>query len=171
MTPTTSLPTGTWQIDPSSTTVTVSAKMFSLLTVPATFTVVSGTIEVDAENEVTAVDVVVDASSYASKNAKRNEHVVGPDFLDATTHSTISFQASRVTQADANYTTSGTITSKGKPSPMEVAVSDVEIDGGSGSFTASATVDRTTLGVDKMPGLVIGRNVELTVDARVTAAV
>jgi hypothetical protein len=54
---------------------------------------------------------------------------------------------------------------------MEVAVSDVEIDGGSGSFTASATVDRTTLGVDKMPGLVIGRNVELTVDARVTAAV
>lgn len=168
MNPTTQLPTGTWQLDASSTTVTVSVKKLGLFTVPATLDVVSGSIDIDDDHNVTNVEIVVDTSSYASKNAKRNEHVVGSDFLDAAEHPTIEFRTSRVTSSDAGYTSNGTVTVKGQSSPIDVAISDVQINGATGSFTASAAIDRKAIGVDKMPGLIIGRNLQLSVDANAT---
>ena len=84
----TQLPSGTWQLDTSATTVTVSVKKLGFFAVPATLDVSSGSIEIDDDHQVTNVDIVVDASSYASKNAKRNEHVLGPDFLDTKNHPT-----------------------------------------------------------------------------------
>ena len=47
-TTTTQLPTGTWTLDPTATTITVSAKKLGLFTIPATLTVVSGTIEISS---------------------------------------------------------------------------------------------------------------------------
>jgi polyisoprenoid-binding protein YceI len=84
------LPTGTWVLDTSATTLAVSTKMMLAFTVPATLTVTSAAIEI-AEGQVVTVDVTVDASSYTSKMAKRNEHVVSPDFLDAAKYPEIQF--------------------------------------------------------------------------------
>ena len=89
---TTQLPAGTWQLDTGATTVNVSVKKLGLFTIPATLAVASGTIEIDANHEVAGVDITVDASSYSSKNAKRNKSVLGSDFLDADNHATISFR-------------------------------------------------------------------------------
>ncbi|MFN3215629.1 MAG: YceI family protein [Acidimicrobiales bacterium] len=165
---TTALPTGTWTIDPSTTTVTVTVTKLGVFTVPATLTVVSGTIEIDDDHDVTAVHVAVDAGSYASKNAKRNEHVVGPDFLDAANNPTIEFRADRVEPGPNGFTSNGTVTIRGTSSPIDVTISDVAVDGTTGSFTAAAVVDRNAIGVDKMPTFVIGRLLTLTVDARAT---
>lgn len=165
MTTLTQLPTGTWQLDTSATTVTVSVKKLGFITVPATLDVVSGSIEIDDERQVTNVDIVVDASSYASKNAKRNKHVLGPDFLDTENHPTISFRTDRVTPRDGGYTSNGTVTVKGQSSPIDVTIADIEASSANGSFTATADVDRNVLGVHKMPGFIVGRNVQLTVDA------
>jgi len=165
-TTTTQLPTGTWQLDTSTTTVTLSVKKLGFITVPATLDVMSGSIEIDDDHQVKNVDIVVDASSYASKNAKRNEHVLGPDFLDAANHPTISFRTGQVKSASAGYTSNGTVTVKGQSSPIDVSISDVEVSGTNGSFAATATVDRNALGVDKMPGLIVGRNLQLMVQAQ-----
>lgn len=163
---TTQLPTGTWQLDPSATTVTVSVKKLGFINVPATLAVTSSSIEIDDDHQVANVDIVVDAASYASKNAKRNEHVLGPDFLDVENHPTIAFSTGRVAPGSAGYTSNGTVTVKGQSSPIDVTISDVEVSGTNGSFAATATVDRNALGVDKMPGLIVGRNLQLTVDAK-----
>ena len=98
----TALPTGLWRLDPDQTTITVTAKKFGFYRVPATLTVQSGTIEIDADHQVRQI-------------------------------------------------------------------SDVEFDGGTGSFRATATVDRNAIGVDKLPSLIIAPTLELTVAA--TAAV
>ncbi len=161
------LPTGTWQLDPAATTVTVSAKKMAMLDVAATLAVRSGIIEIDEHRQVASVRIVADAASYTSKNAKRNEHVVGKDFLDAESHPDISFQADTVTPRGDGYQGTGTATVKGKSSPMDVAVNDVSFNDAEGSFTVSAVVDRKAIGVDKMPTFVIGQNLELTVNARV----
>lgn len=169
-TTTTRLPTGTWTLDPSATTVTIAAKKLALFTIPATLTVASGTIEINDEHRVTNVEIVVDATSYTSKGAKRNEHVVGPDFLDAGDYPTIEFRSGRVSEAATGYVADGTLTIKGQTSPIDVAISDVVVDGDAGSFTATATVDRSTIGVDKMPSLIIGPTLELNVAAKVSKA-
>lgn len=168
MTNLTQLPIGTWELDTSATTVTVSVKKLGFIPVPATLDVMSGSIEIDDDRHVTNVDIVVDASSYASKNAKRNEHILGPDFLDTENHPTISFRTGRITPRSGGYTSNGTVTVKGQSSPIDVTISDVEVSGANGSFTATAEVDRNVLGVDKMPGFIVGRNVQLTVDAKAT---
>ncbi|MEL6890144.1 MAG: YceI family protein [Actinomycetota bacterium] len=159
------LPTGTWILDPSATTITVSARKLGVFTVPATLAVVSGTIDIDDDHHVTNVDIVADASSYTSKNPKRNEHITGADFLDADAHPTIVFRAHQVTPSNSGLTSKGTVTIKGRTAPIDVAVSAVEVAETAGAFVATATVDRNTIGVDKLPGLVIGRRLDITVNA------
>lgn len=168
MTTSVQLPSGTWVLDTSATTVTISVKKLGFIEVPATLTVSSGTIDIDDDHRVTGVDIVADAASYTSKNPKRNEHVVGSDFLDAANHATIGFQASRVVSGASGYTADGTVTIKGKSAPIAVVISDVAVDGDRGSFTATATIDRNEIGVDKMPSFVIGRNLQLSVSAAAT---
>ncbi len=160
-------PTGTWVVDTSATTVTVTVRKMGFLTVPANLTVTSGTIEVGENGQIVKVDVAVDASSYKSKNAKRNEHVTGSDFLDADQHPVITFRAGAVTATADGHRASGTVTIKGQTSPVDVAVSDVEFTDANGSFTAAATVDRKTAGVDKLPAFIIGRTLDLMVTATV----
>ena len=162
------LPTGTWKLDPSETTITVSVKKLGMFTVPATLQMTSGALEIDDNHQVVNVDIVADAASYASKSGKRNEHVVGSDFLDADAHPTLAFTASAVTPSTNGYRTSGSVTVKGQSSPVDVIIDNVEITDTQGSFTATATVDRMAVGVDKMPTMMIGRDLQIMVSANAT---
>ncbi len=165
-TTTTALPTGTWKLDTSATAITVAARKMGMFTIPADLTVSSGTIEIDSNHQVVNVEIVADAASYASKNAKRNEHVLSDDFLDASTHPTISFRAGAVVLGGSGYSANGTVTIKGQTSPVDVTITNVQFTDSDGSFTASAIIDRKAIGVDKMPTFVVGRNLELTVSAK-----
>src|SRR6056297_2125811 len=155
------LPTGTWVLDSSATTVTITARKLLAFRVPATLTITSGAIEI-ADGRVLSVDVVADAASYACKNAKRNDHI-----LDAANHPTVRFQAHDAESDAAGGTASGSITVKGRTTPITVAISDIDIDidGDTATFHASAVVDRTDLGVDKLPSSIIGPKLGLTVTA------
>lgn len=165
------LPAGTWTLDPATTTVEVTVKKMKVITVTATLAVTSGSIGI-ADGQVTRVEVVADAASYASPNAKRNEHVAGPDFLDATAHPTIEFSA---TGGDSTQKIAGTVTIKGKKTPITFNVSDLNVaddspsnnspSNNSASFTATTTVDRFALGIDKMPSFVIAKDLDIKVTA------
>ena len=158
------LPTGTWVLDTSATTVTITARKLLAFAVPATLTVTSGSIEI-ADGRVMSVDVTADASSYASKNAKRNEDIVGPGFLDAANHPAIRFRADDVASNATGATASGSVTVKGRTTAIAFTISNVDIDGDTATFHASAVVDRADLGVDKLPSLIIGPKLDLTVSA------
>lgn len=164
----TALPSGRWAIDPAETTITVAVKKLGVIDVEATLAVESGTIEIDAEQRVTSVSVVAEAGSYTSGNAKRDEHVRGPDFLDAENHRHLTFTAGEVTPSGSGHRASGTVTVKSATAPLTLEVSDVAVDGGTGSFAATGTVDRNAIGVDKLPSLVIGRTLTITVACTAT---
>ena len=85
--------------------------------------------------------------------------------LDAGTHPTIAFRSDQVTPAGNGLTSNGTVTIKGQTSPIDVTVSNVDVNGATGSFVATATIDRNAIGIDKMPALVIGRHLDITVNA------
>lgn len=161
---TTSLPAGSWSIDPASTTVTITVKKMKIITVPATLSVTSGTIGI-ADGKVAEVDVVADASSYSSPNKKRNEHVIGADFLDASQHPTITYSVSAVQNIGDDAQIEGEVTIKGRSARVTFDVTDVRVDGDSATFAATAVVDRLDLGIDKMPAFVIGRDLDIAIAA------
>lgn len=161
----TTLPTGTWQLDGSATTITVSARKLGLFTIPAELTVTSGMIEIDANHEVVNVEILADAASYRSKNSKRNEHVLSDDFLDADKHPTIAFRTGGVTATEDGYRAEGTITVKGEATPIDVLVSDIDVTEAQATFLATANIDRKAVGVTKFPAFFIGRNLQLTASA------
>ena len=164
------LPTGAWQLDPGQTAVTVTAKKMGMITVPATFDVVSSTIEIDADHQVTGVEVVVDAGSYKSSNAKRDQHIRSADFLDAENHSDLVFKADGVASTSNGYRADGSLTIKGRTFPVSIDIRELDFDSGRGSFRASAAVDRKAIGVGKLPSFVIGRSLELSVTATAAPA-
>lgn len=166
----TSLPSGTWQLDPAETTVTVTVKKLLLWTIPATLTVAGGTIEIDDDGTVSAIDVTADAGSYTSGMAKRNEEVIGPKLLDAATYPTITFHADTVVPASGGFRADGTVTVKGTTSPISLDVKGVDANGTTGTFQATATVDRRSIGVDAMPSLIIGNDLDITISAGVRRA-
>ncbi len=130
------LPTGTWNLDQAQTTVTVTAKKMSFITVPATLTVSAGTIEIDHDHNIVNVEIIADAASYTSSNDKRDTHVRSNDFLDVDNHPTITFHSGKVTVTPDGYHANGSVTLKGQSSPIEVAIDDVEFDSRTGSFSA-----------------------------------
>ena len=167
MTPSpTSLPSGTWTIDPNATTVTATAKMMKLIDVPATFDVRSGTITI-VDGRIEAVHVVLDAASYSTGNAKRDNHVTSPDFFDADNHPTFEFKA---TAGDDTALILGQIARSGQTTPASFEVSDLRIEQETASFIATATVDRAKLGITKMPPFVIGNEIVVSVEASATLA-
>ena len=133
----------------------------------ADLAVTSGTIEIDENHQVVNVEIVLDPSSYSSRNAKRNEHVISQDFLDVEAHPSIVFQTNTVSASGEGYKASGTATVKGKTSPIDVTVTDVSFSDTTGSFTAAAVIDRKAVGIDTMPTFVIGQNLNVTINAKV----
>ncbi|MEO1065491.1 MAG: YceI family protein [Actinomycetota bacterium] len=170
MTTSTTLPAGTWQLDTAATTVTATARNFGFKSVPSTLAVVSGTVVVDDQHAVTGIEVVLDAASYTSGNDKRDTHVRSDDFLDAETHPTITFSAQSIVASGDGYRCQGSLTVKGTTKPVELSVGDVEIADDTARFTATASVDRTAFGVDKLPGFFIGRELPVTIEARAARA-
>lgn len=155
----TELATGSWTIDASRTVITATAKMMSAASVPATFTVVSGTISV-TDGQLSSVEVVADAKSYTSSIGKRNKDVTSQKgLLDANNYPTITFTAA----GGDEQRVSGEVEIKGKTVPLVFTVSKLDVQDDSASFELAATLDRFSVGVDKSPAFVIGRDIDVQV--------
>jgi len=156
--------TGTWTIDPAKTTVTATAKMMSAANVPATFQVESGSISI-TDGQLTGVDVVADAASYKSSISKRNKDVtLQKGLLDANNYPTITFTASGGSEKQVT----GEVTIKGHTVPLAFMVSKLQVEEGTASFEATTTIDRFSVGVDKSPAFVIGKDIDVRVTATAT---
>lgn len=157
------LPDGDWDLDPAATTITVTATKMSFMTVPATLDVVSGRVTI-TDGMVSDAQVVADAASYTSSQKMRDKEVRGSGFLNADQHPTITFSA---TSGSANQV-DGQVSVKGKDTPATFAVSRLAVDGDTATFTATMKIDRSALGISRMPAFVIGN--ELSIEVAATAA-
>jgi polyisoprenoid-binding protein YceI len=90
-----------WQIDQSHSEIQFSAKHLMISTVRGRFNSFTGTVEGDEQNPTGAtVDVQIDASSLVTGDAKRDEHLRSPDFLDVAQFPYITFKSTRVEKID-----------------------------------------------------------------------
>ncbi len=86
-----------WELDPVHTTVEFAVKHMMITTVRGRFDKLTGSAYVNPDHpETPQVEVTIDAASIDTREARRDEHLRSPDFLNAAEHPTIMFRSRRV---------------------------------------------------------------------------
>jgi len=173
----------TWQIDPAHSSVQFAIRHLMVSTVRGTMGKVSGTLTLD-ETDVTrsTVTATVDASGIDTREAKRDEHLRSPEFLDTKKYPTITFTSTKVEKIeDGRYQVSGDLTLRGvtKPVVLTVEGSPAPINDPFGNTklggTAKTRINRQEFGVawsKKLDagGVVVGDDVDITIDVELVKA-
>lgn len=129
----------------------------------------SGSVNWDsADPAKSSFEVTVPAGNVDTGNAKRDEHLRGPDFFDAKQFDTLSFKSTSVKKVDdKHYDVSGDLTIRGVSKPVTLKL---EMIGAGKSpmgderagFEGVFTINRLDYGVSYMPEA-IGTDVQITV--------
>jgi NAD(P)H:quinone oxidoreductase type IV len=128
--------------------------MFGLGKVTGTFRVESGRVTIAEPVTDSTARAVVDADSFRTGTAKRDDHVRSPAFLHVDRHPDIRFESTRVVRGeDGSWVVKGLLTVRGHQAPVELTVDSLSVENGSLRITASATVDRYRHGLTASKGL------------------
>lgn len=93
--------TGTWQIDPTHSTVGFVARHAMIAKVCGGFTEFTGMLTLDgADPAKSSAVLTIVTSSFTSSNDERDAHVKSADFLDVDQFPTLTFTSTAVTHKD-----------------------------------------------------------------------
>ncbi|HEY2141747.1 MAG TPA: YceI family protein [Solirubrobacteraceae bacterium] len=113
------LPTGTWKVDPVHSSVEFQVKHLGIATVKGQFTEFEGTLEVKPEGALAYGTVKVD--SVDTREPQRDEHLRSADFFDAVQYSEIAFQSTAIRPLDDDdFEIEGDITIHGVSQPLKL---------------------------------------------------
>lgn len=93
--PSTLIPSGNWNIDPSHSTIGFSVKHMMIATVRGRFTGFSGSLVADAGGDI-RINGTVATASIDTGEPQRDDHLRSDDFFDAAGHPEITFASTRV---------------------------------------------------------------------------
>jgi polyisoprenoid-binding protein YceI len=119
---------GTWNVDPTHSSVEFQVKHMGIATVKGFFQEFSGSLVVGESLGDSVASGTVTVGSVDTREAARDEHLKGADFFDAETHPDISFQSTSIVGGpDADEVTiDGDLTIRGVTKPISLAA---KIDG------------------------------------------
>lgn len=163
----------TWQLDDAHSTVGFSVKHMMVTEQKGAFDKFTGTIQLD-DKDVTksVVNVEIDVASINTKNQKRDDHLRGAEFFDATKFPKITFKSTKIEKAGAGYKVTGDLTMHGvtKPVVLDVAPLSDEFKDPWGNIhrgtSATAKVARKDFGLTwnatlEKGGVVVGEDVSI----------
>ena len=165
-----------WRIDPTHTTVSFKVRHLGVTWVQGEFQRVSGKVRYDRKNPgASAADIVIDADSINTRNARRDNHLRNDDFLLVEKHPTITFKSKSVKNAGSDsLDLVGSLTIRGVTKEVVLKVADISGEvkmRGTVKMGASATtrINRKDFGVKynrllEAGGLVVGDEVRITID-------
>jgi polyisoprenoid-binding protein YceI len=115
---TVSIPQGTWNIDPSHSSVEFAVKHMGIATVRGQATEFEGVISSDGDNASVTGTVV--ASSITTHNSQRDQHLASSDFFEVENHPQISFSAEIELNGDGTVRVPGKLTLRGVTKEIEL---------------------------------------------------
>lgn len=152
---TTTIVTGTYNLDPSHSRVGFVARHAMVTKVRGSFNDVSATAALDAEQpERSSVEVRIKTASIDTRNEDRDNHLRTNDFLDAATYPEIRFASTAVALvAPGTFAVTGDLVIKGvaKPVTIEFAHTGTVVDPWGNTrvgFEGSTTINRREWGVN-----------------------
>ena len=145
---------GRWRLDPARTTIEFHTKaIFGLANVKGTFAAVSGTGVVGDEGAISG-ELVMDATSIDTKNKRRDKHLRGADFFDASKYPTFTFTATEVAPSgDGTLKIKGALHIKDQSRTIELVATPTNPSSDRVTLHAEASIDRSRWGMTwKMGG-------------------
>ncbi len=167
----------TYQIDPDHSSFQFKVRHMTVSNVTGEFKKVRGVVSIDG-NDLTGlkVEVILDAASVNTDNAKRDDHLRSEDFFDVAKYPTITFVSKKVTKVDDNrLKVVGDLTIRGVTREVSVDVDgpSPEVKDPSGNIrrggTGSLKINRKDFGMVwhktlDNGGLVVGDDVNISVE-------
>ena len=146
--------TGTYTLDPAHTRIGFVARHAMVTKVRGAFNEFAGTAVLDGANpENSSVQVTIEAASIDTRNAQRDEHLRGNDFLAMQEYPKITFASTGVRQVgETTFEVTGDLTIKGVTNEITIPF---EFEGAAKDpfgnqrvgFEGSVTINRKDYGV------------------------
>ena len=115
------VPAGSWEVDPSRSSVEFQVEHMMIATVKGRFTGFEGALAV-GEDGILSVYGIVQVASVDTNESKRDEHLRSPDFFDAASHPRITFVSTAIVPAgDAGLRITGFLTIRGVTRTVELS--------------------------------------------------
>lgn len=162
---------GRWRIDPGHAEVGFVGRHLVFTKVRGRFRGVEGVVDIAADPNDTAVDVVIDMTSVDSGDATRDEHLRSPDLFDVVHFPTASFRGRARDWSGHRGRLAGELTLKGVTRDIELDVTYLGFvadpwGGERATFSASGRVNREDWGLGwnmvlETGGLLVSKEIEL----------
>jgi polyisoprenoid-binding protein YceI len=138
---------GNWTLDPTRSTATLRARhMWGLAPVNGRFRVLTGDGTLSPSGEITG-RIALATGSLDTKNAMRDAHLRGADFLLAEKYPEITFGLDTLVPAELGVTISGTLTVRDTSRHISFPATVVLSGDGEAAFDAKVEVDRSEFGI------------------------
>lgn len=171
---------GTWNVDPSHSTIGFTARHLMITKVRGSFKAFSGTITVASDPLQSAVEATVEIDSVDTGDANRDGHLKSGDFFEIEKYPTMQLMSTGIAAKGSNYVLSADLTIKGVTKPVQF---DLEFDGVNtdpwgnvkAGFTASTEINRKDWGMEwnavlETGGVVVSEKIQLTLDIQAVRA-
>jgi len=175
---------GTWNIDPSHSTVGFVARHLMVTKVRGRFTDFSGTVTIADDPLQSSVQATVQLESVSTGDAGRDGHLKGADFFDVENNKTMEFRSTSISQRGGDFVLNGDLTIKGvtKPVTFELEFDGVNTDpwgNTKAGFTAETEINRKEWGLEwnvalEAGGVLVSEKIKIQLDiqaAKVNAPV
>ena len=165
---------GTWNVDPSHSSVEFQVKHMGIATVKGFFSDFEGSLEVADDGTVSASGSVA-AASINTRAAQRDEHLRSPEFLDVENHPELRFQSNSIEQLDEDsYRIVGQLTIRGVTREVEfhAVIQGADKDPWGNTrvgLEVAGEIDREEFGLAwnqalESGGVLVGKKVKLLLD-------
>jgi polyisoprenoid-binding protein YceI len=160
---------GRWTAVPARTVASFTVGNLGS-TVSGTIRVTSGALDVDDAGRPVAVHAALDLRTVDTGHTRRDADLHKRNLLDVDGHPTMTFESDDVRAEGTGWRAEGRLALRGTSCPLSVTGALQEDTGPDGvHVVGTAVLDRTAIGIRRVPRLVIGRTVTVTVDAWLAA--
>lgn len=172
---------GTWNVDPSHSTVGFTARHLMVTKVRGRFSAFGGSLTIADEPLASSVSATVEMSSVSTGDDGRDGHLRSADFFDVEQFPTMSFQSTSIeADGDDEYLLHGHLTIKGvtKPVTFELEFDGVATDpwgNTKAGFTAETEINRKDWGLEwnvalEAGGVLVSEKIKLQLDIQAVRA-
>jgi polyisoprenoid-binding protein YceI len=168
-------PAGQWAIDNAHSQVQFVARHMMISKVRGSFRDFSGVVDIGEDPNQSTLEVVIQAASIDTRDASRDEHLRGPDFLDVARYPEIRYVSSAVRPDGDKWAVTGVLTVKetSREATLMVEFCGAQPDPwGSlrAGFLATTEIDREDFDITwnqvlESGGFLVGKGVRVEIDA------
>jgi polyisoprenoid-binding protein YceI len=171
----------TWSADPGHSIAEFTVIHLGVTHVHGSILITQASVVTPAQSLVpTSIDAALDPASIDTRNSDRDKDLRGPQWLDVTNFTTMTFKSTAITAGpNDTFTANGQLTIHGvtKPATLAGHVDGTTIDGRGHhrvSYSATTTIKRQDFGLNwaqQTPGgtFVAGDNVDITISIEAVA--